>query len=320
MKKFSFLLVLLVLLVGGVAAWWINSTMPVDSSDTTRKVFTIETGQGIRDIANDLKANGLIKDPVAFFLLVKQQGLDGKIQAGDFQLSPSMSSYDIARALQVGTFDKFVTIPEGKRAEEVAEILATQLPTYDGSWVERLKANEGYLFPDTYSFTKEATIDDVITRMKNEFDEKYNSIPAGRHSNLSQEEIVNIAAMIEREALHPEDRPLVASVILNRMDRGMVLNIDATVQYALGYQPAQKSWWKKNLSLDDLKVASPYNTYITPGLPPTPIANPGIESLTAVINAPETDYVYYVSDANGNNHYAKTLEEHNVNIEKYLNH
>lgn len=317
MKKFSFLIVLLLLIVGGVAAWWINSTLPVNTSDQARKEFVVEKGQGVRDIANHLKEEGLIRDSVAFFLIVKQLGLDGKIQAGLFHLSPAMSSYDIAKALQVGTYDELITIPEGKRAEEVAEILAENIPSYDESWLQRLKANEGYLFPDTYSFTKDATIDEVLSTMRNTFDKKYASIPQGRNSHLPQSEIVNIASLVEREAKHPEDRPLVASVILNRLDIGMALQIDATVQYALGYQPTQKTWWKKNLSYDDIKTPSLYNTYEQPGLPPSPISNPGLDVLTAVINAPDTEYLYYISDSSGQNHYAKTIEEHNANIEKY---
>jgi UPF0755 protein len=317
MKKISFLFVIIVLVIGGIAAWWINSTMPVNPFDQTKREFTIQKGQGIRDIANELKEEGLIKDAVAFFLIVKQLGLDDKIQAGKFRLAPAMSSYAIANALQKGTFDEFITIPEGKRSEEIAQILSEHLPTYEATWDGRLKANEGYLFPDTYSFTKDADIDYIITTMRETFDKKYATIPPGRNSNLSQAEVVNIAALVEREAKFPEDRPLVASVILNRLNAHMVLNIDASIQYALGYQPNQKTWWKKELSLDDLEIASPYNTYKTQGLPPTPIANPGLESLTAVVDAPDTDYYYYVSDSTGKNHYAKTLEEHNKNIEKY---
>jgi UPF0755 protein len=110
----------------------------------------------------------------------------------------------------------------------------------------------------------------------------------------------------------------VASVILNRFKAGMKLDIDATVQYALGYQPLEKTWWKKDLTQDDLKIDSPYNTYTNPGLPPGPISNPGLASIKAVVEAPETDYVFYVSDSSGKLHFAKTLEEHNENVRKYL--
>lgn len=315
MKKFSFLIVIILLLLGGAAAWWITMTSPVDSSDTTTKSFTIKPGEGIKEIASNLKEDGLIKDTVAFFLYVKYNNLDSKIQAGEFYLSPAMDADALTKALQTGTYDTRVTIPEGKRAEEVADILKANLASYDESWRDRLIANEGYLFPDTYAFSKDADIDTVITAMTGNFEKKYAEIP--NKTRLSKDELVNIAAMVEREAKHAEDRPMVASVIMNRLKINMPLQIDATVQYALGYQPSQKTWWKKNLSLDDLKLSSPYNTYENTGLPPGPISNPGIDVITSVLNAPDTKYLYYVSDSNGNNHYAETLEQHNANIEKY---
>ncbi len=318
MRKFSFLIVLIFLAVGGILAWFVHSIAAVDPSNKTTKMFVIKQGEGVREIASHLKEDGLIREPVAFFLLVKQQGLDGKIQAGEFYLSPSMNMSGVLTALQTGTFDARLTIPEGKRAEEIADLLEEKLPnSYQPSWRQRLITNEGYLFPDTYSFAKDATIDTIITDMRGNFDKKYASIPHTNKSNLSQSELVTIASLVEREALYPEDRPLVASVIFNRLGIDMGLQLDATVQYALGYQPSEKSWWKKHLSLDDLKLDSPYNTYQTTGLPPTPISNPGIEALTAVLEAPDTDYLYYVSDSSGHNHYAKTLAQHNANIEKY---
>ncbi len=316
MKKFFFLIILLTLIIGGFGAWWINGTAPTDSADKQERVFIVDQGEGVRQVANKLKTQGLIKDPVIFFLLVKQQGIEGKIQAGEFLLSPSMSASKVANVLQTATNDFRVTIPEGKRAEEVAAILQKHFLNYDPSWEEQLIANEGYLFPDTYSFAKDATIDTIIMTMKKNFEEKYASIPQGTRS-LTKEELVIIASMVEREALFDEDRPLVASVIFNRIDAGTVLNIDATIQYALGYQASQKTWWKKHLSYDDLKINSRYNTYVNIGLPPAPIASPGLQVLTAVVNAPDTDYVYYVSDSEGHNHYTITLEQHDANIKKY---
>lgn len=316
MKKFFFLIVLLVLIIGGFGAWWINGITPTDSADKQERVFIVDQGEGVRQVANKLKTQGLIKDPVIFFLLVKQQGIEGKIQAGEFLLSPAMSASKVADVLQTATNDFRVTIPEGKRAEEVAEILQKHFLNYDPTWEEQLIANEGYLFPDTYSFAKEATIDTIIMTMRDNFEKKYATIPQHTRS-VSKEDLVIIASMVEREALFDEDRPLVASVIFNRLDIGMGLNIDATVQYVLGYQSMNKTWWKRHLTTTDLKVDSQYNTYIHAGLPPTPISNPGLEVLTAVATAPDTDYMYYISDNTGHNHYTKTLEEHNIAIEKY---
>src|SRR6185437_13331910 len=118
-------------------------------------------------------------------------------------------------------------------------------------------------------------------------------------------------------AKYAQDRPLVASVILNRIAAGMPLQVDATVQYALGYQPDENSWWKSELSVDDLKIDSPYNTYTNTGLPPTPISNPGLDTLTAVVNAPQTNYLFYVSDKSGHNHYEATFQEQLADQQKY---
>ena len=133
------------------------------------------------------------------------------------------------------------------------------------------------------------------------------------------EKLVIIASLIEREAKLAADRPLTASVILNRLKIGMKLDIDATVQYALGYQTQEKSLWKKDLTNLDLEIDSPFNTYQNPGLPPAPIANPGLAAMEAVVNAPDTNYLYYISDKSGKLHLAGTIEEHNANIDQYLN-
>jgi len=140
-----------------------------------------------------------------------------------------------------------------------------------------------------------------------------------KQKGFTLDEVLSIASLVEREAKFPKDRPLVASVILNRLKEGMKLDIDATIQYALGYQPNDKSWWKKELTIEDLEINSSYNTYKNAGLPPSPIANPGLLAIIAVIDAPKTEYFYYISDKQGKNHFAKTIEEHNINISKYLN-
>lgn len=316
MRKLLTLILVFAIIVLGLFFWWKNGLSEVNSADKTQKIFVIQKGEGVREIANKLKKERLIKNPVVFFLLIWKQGLDRKIQAGDFRLSPSMTTTEIANTLIHGTLDVWVTIPEGKRAEEIAEILKTSTPAYQSFWRDELVKHEGYLFPDTYLIPKDADIDLIITIMKNNFEKKFESITPNK-TGLSKEEIVIVASLIEREAKLDEDRPLVASVILNRLNIGMKLDIDATVQYALGYQDSQKNWWKKELTKDDLNINSAYNTYRNQGLPPTPISNPGLAVLRAVVNAPDNDYLYYISDRNGRNHYARTLEEHNENIIKY---
>lgn len=317
MKRLLIFIFIIIFLLGGLSFWWRNGKSAVNPVDKSQKIFVIYKGQGIREISGNLKKEGLIKDQVVFFLLVKKLGLDSNIQAGDFRLSPSMTAVEIAENLTHGTLDIWVTIPEGKRAEEIAEILARNISAYQNTWRKILIGNEGYLFPDTYLIPKDADIDLIVSLMKNNFDKKYEGIAPVKKTNLTRGEIVILASMIEREAKFAEDRPLVASVLLNRKNIGMKLDIDATIQYALGYQEDQKTWWKKGLTPQDIKLNSSYNTYLNPGLPPTPISNPGLQALNAVVNPAETEYLYYISDQSGHNHYAKTIEEHNANIKTF---
>lgn len=316
MKRILILIVILVLIAGSVVAWWKNGLSPLNKNDHTAKIFVVQKGAGLREISNNLKTEGLIKDATVFFLLTKKEDYDKKIEAGDFRLTPSMSAYEIMEALTHGTLDIWTTIPEGKRASEIAEILQNKLPTYDVSWKQILENKEGYLFPDTYLFAKKSTIDDVVSKMTQNFEAKYQQLSGPQLSKFTKEEIVVIASMVEREAKHDEDRPLVASVILNRLEIGMGLQIDATIQYAIGYQKDQNRWWKI-LTTSDLKIDSPYNTYLYNGLPPTPISNPGLAALEAVVNPASTNYLYYFSESNGTTHYATSLEEHNANITRY---
>ncbi len=314
MRKFSFLIVLIILIVGGLAAWWINGIMPANSSDHKTQSFDVSQGEGIRAIANELKSQGLIKDPIIFFLLIKQKGVGEKIQAGEFQLSPSMSANKIADVLQLATDDVRITIPEGKRAEEIAAIFKAHFPAYQENWEQQLVTQNGYLFPDTYSFHKDSDILTIISAMEDNFSKKYATIANGQ-SSTNKTQIVTIASIVEREAKFPQDRPLVASVILNRLKIGMPLQVDATVQYAIG---TSANWWP-TLTDTGNKVAptSPYNSYTNTGLPPTPISNPGIESLKAVIDAPQTNYLYYFTDKSGVTHYEETDDQFEADIQKY---
>ncbi|OGH19657.1 MAG: hypothetical protein A3D74_00480 [Candidatus Levybacteria bacterium RIFCSPHIGHO2_02_FULL_37_13] len=318
MKKLLIVIIFSIFVIFALIFWWNNMLLPVNPMDKASSIFVVNKGDTVREITYNLKTKGFIKNPIVFFLLLKKLGLDKQIQAGDFRLSPSMTAEDIAQNLTHGILDIWITIPEGKRAEEIAEILQKELATYDPSWQSILKSNEGYLFPDTYLIPKDADIKIITALMLDNFEKKFSEITQNINSPLSKEDSVILASLIEREARFPQDRPLVASVMLNRLNIGMKLDIDATVQYALGYQEDKKTWWKKDLTLDDLKINSLYNTYVHAGLPPKPIANPGVASLQAALNPANTEYFYYISDKTGHNHYAKTILEHNANIKKYL--
>jgi UPF0755 protein len=318
MKKLFIVIILFILVILGGLAWWFNGKSPVDTNNKTQQTFMIKPQENIRDVGYSLKKNGLIKSPVIFFLMVKQMGLDDKIQAGNFQLSSSMSTAQVILTLTHGTTDIWVTIPEGLRATEVAELLATKLPNYDASWKNKLVAEEGYLFPDTYSFSTKTTVDDVINIMKDNFNKKYAIATAQQTNKLTQQDAVILASIVQREAISPQDMRGVASVLENRLNIGMALGSDVTVAYALGYIPSEHTWWKKDLTVDDLAIKSPYNTRNTAGLPPTPIANPGLTALEAVLNPVKSNYLYFISDSKGKIHFAETIDQHNANISKYM--
>jgi len=298
--------------------WWKQALEPLDPTNKTPVIFAISPDEPIRRVAERLQKQGLIRSAVAFFLLARFGGIDADIQAGDFRLYPSMDLFSITDTLTHGTLDVWVTIPEGWRNEEIALKLAQELSIPEA---EFLKASrEGYMFPDTYLIPKEASASAAVNIFLTNFNKKVTDTEKNKaqQKGLTLDELIIIASLVEREARLAEDRPLVASVILNRLNIGMKLDIDATVQYALGYQPGQKSWWKNNLTLEDLRFDSSYNTYINQGLPPTPICNPGLAAIKAVLEAPSTEYLFYISDSSGKIHLAKTAEEHNANISKYL--
>lgn len=301
----------------GILIWWNNGLSAVNPHDTAQKFFVIPKGTAIRTVGNELKTQGLIRDPVVFFLYIKQNNLDHDIQAGSYRLSASMNLPTIMQTLGHGTIDVWITIPEGYRAEEIAQILKDTIPSYKESWVESLKDEEGYLFPDTYLIPRDADIASVISILKNNFYKKIGTIGLSKDTpGLSR--IIVIASLIEREAKFAEDRPNVSSVISNRLDVGMALQIDATVQYAIGYNQQNRKWWNEPTS-QQLKIPSLYNTYINPGLPPAPICNPGLSAIEAAAHPADTNFMYYVNDSKGKLHFAETLSDHNKNISKYLN-
>ena len=316
MKRIYIPIIILVILIFSGFIWWTRGTSPADPGGSTPKIFIVEQGQGVRAIAKNLKEEGLIKDQIIFFLLTKKLGLDQKIQAGSFRLFPSMTAQEIAQELTHGTLDIWVTVPEGMRAGEIADILEKNMPEYDPSWDEQLEANEGYLFPDTYLLPKDSDATTIISIMRGNFENKFEALDTAQTS-LTDNQLVILASLIEREARLAKDRPLVSSVIHNRLGLGMKLDIDATLQYVLGYQEDEKRWWKEGLTNQDKLINSPYNTYRVAGLPPGPISNPGITSLEAAINPADTPYLYYITDKDGVNRYAQTLEEHNENIATY---
>ena len=320
MKKIVTLLVLPLVVIAGLIIWYREGLLPVDKNATTNEIFIIHPGEGVATIAKNLESEEFIRDRVVFYLVVKQLGIEKSIQAGDFRLNRSMSTTEIANELTHGTIDVWVTVIEGLRKEEIAEAVAKKIPISTQRF--DLLVEEGYLYPDTYLIPKEASEEVVTDLLKKTFNERV--VPLYEQSvmknDYSLHEVLTLASLVEREARTPEDKRMVAGILLNRLELDMPLQIDATIQYALGYDEQGKRWWKEHLTDADLKLDSPYNTYLNPGLPPGPIANPGLDALRAVLDPQESDYLYYISGADGTTmYYAQDYETHQDNIERYLN-
>lgn len=215
--------------------------------------------------------------------------------------------------------EKRVTLIEGWRIEEMAVKLNQELGIKNKAFID--EAKEGYMFPDTYMFDLKATPSEIVSILRANFEKKYDAKLKSKIQKLglTTDEGVILASIVEREARSDEVRRMVASILLKRLNINMGLNVDASIQYALvpkgTINPPSFGWWKINLTADDKKIASPYNTYLYRGLPPAPISNPSLSSLQAVVSAdPKTPYLYYYHDSKGNSYYAKNLEEHNQNV------
>jgi UPF0755 protein len=315
MKKLLFLVLLLIFAVTAGAVWFYVTAQPV-SSDKSFSLFVINKGSSASQIGDKLESAGLIKNALAFKLYIRFTGQTGKLQSGQFKLSPSFSLFQTVSSLFNGPVEIWVTIPEGLRREEIAARFTSTLgkdTIFTNEFLQASVGKEGYLFPDTYLFPMDASASAVVQKMTDTFSVKTQGlIPTG--SNLTFSESVILASLLERETKTDLERPIVAGIILNRLKLGMPLQIDASVQYALG---TSKFWWPI-LSLADLKIKSPYNTYENTRLPPTPIANPGLSSLKAAFAPVQTNYLYYIHDSSYQIHYATTLTEHNANVVKYL--
>lgn len=310
--------------------------------------FVIEPGETATMVANRLEQVGLIRDAGLFSLYMRYNGIDQRIEAGDFVLAANMTMPEIAQSLQKALVQEVtVTIPEGWRAEEIAEALEREGIMEADNFLATVRAGnpvalglgefnfladrpagaslEGYLHPDTYRIPARAQPSDLLGPMLDNFEEKVSSElrAAAIASGLSLYEAVVLASIVEREAVQADERPLIASVYRNRLSGlcnaevgGPYLQADPTVQYARG-RPGE--WWWKPSSVEEYKfVQDPYNTYLNPGLPPSPIANPGLSALEAVVRPAETQYCFFVATGEDGRHvFARTFAEHEANVQIY---
>jgi len=309
--------------IPGVLAYnWIDHELHQPANPANAKVrFVVPPGATFHEVADTLHRAGLIDSVTVFDLYARYKHLDRNVEAGAYQLSRNLNMVQILAALQTATPEElFATIPEGytikktaarldqggiiKGSDYIAQAVAGQ---YNYDFLKDLPADtslEGFLFPDTYLIPRNGTAKQLITLQLEAFSTHWNDTRKAQAAQrkLNALQIVTIASMIEREARFDEDRPLVASVIYNRLVAGWPLQVDATVLYAKGI-------WQSSVTTQDRMIPSPYNTYLHTGLPPGPIANPGIKAIDAALQPAQTGYFFYLSDPQGHNHYARTNDE-----------
>ena len=293
------------------------------------QTFRIEIGESVNSVSAHLQEVGLIRDAEAFRAYLIYSGLDTSIQAGQYKLSPTMSAIDIAQELQDATSEEVTfVILAGWRIEEIAAALPTSglsvtpeqfldtarnpIAGYDD--LAGASTTEGFLFPDSYVLARNSSATEMVNAFVRNFGLKL--LPELRNGfeaqNLTIYQAVTLASIVEREAVQDEEKPLIASVYLNRLRIGMKLDADPTVQYAYGYDFPQRTWWKNPLDLQDLQFDSSFNTYLHAGLPPAPIANPSLEALQAVALPASTPYYFFRArcDGSGYHDFSETFEEH----------
>lgn len=325
------LIISLVLMIGYFGC--LSLLQPISGSGSvTDKKVVIPIGASSKQIGEIMYKQGLIRNGLVFRLYLKSQGLDGKLQAGEYVLNTGMSTQAIVKRLVKGESAEFsFTIPEGFTTRQIADRLE-QAGLVDKAKFMDLAAHgdfnydfvkglpegaarlEGYLYPDTYKIASHTTEKQIIEMMLDRFAKEitpgFKQKAAEQGLNLHQ--AVILASIVEREAQKDEERPKVAAVFLNRMKKGWKMESCATIQYALGVN-------KPRLLAKDLKIQSPYNTYIHAGLPTGPIASPGKPSLEAVVNPAPVDYMFFVVYEDGKHVFSRTLEEHNRARAAYLN-
>lgn len=334
MRKLPILPLLLVSAFLFLFLWWNNVSKAPAPADTTPRKFLIVKGQTAGKIAKELEKAGLVKNELAFRFYVQFVGKEKKIQPGNYELSPSLTLSQLVSTLVTGPKEIWVTYPEGLRREEVAikTIKALGMEEKEAAlfWTEFINESggqEGFLFPETYLFPKDITAKKVFNKLRSTFDLKVSDevLAAAKENGLTLEETATMASIIERETLTDEERPVVAGILQKRLKAGMPLQVDATLQYLAGNKRCKAGkmpepacdWWKPP-TVEDKKVKSSYNTYTNRGLPPSPIANPGLSSIKAAAYPQDSPYWYYLHGEDGKIHYARTIDEHNENIARYL--
>ncbi|MFW6109810.1 MAG: endolytic transglycosylase MltG [Patescibacteria group bacterium] len=322
MKKKFLVPILLCLLAFFSLRSYYRTALHHPSPTTEEQVITIPSGLGVAQVADLLYQENLINSKPLFQLYIYLNDLASTLQAGKYVVPPQLTVVETVELLQHGTFDHRLTFLEGWRREEMAEYFQEKLgePGLEDDFLAASQDKEGYLFPETYRVSHDVTAEELVQLMCETFEEKFTTDleDTTRERGLRVEEVVILASLVEREARESEDRPKVAGILVKRWENDWPLEVDATVQYVVGSGTSEQGWWPEQLTSSDLEIDSPYNTRKYKGLPPGPICNPGLDALEAVVYNEETPYWYYVSDSEGKVYFSKTLDEHNVNVLKYV--
>lgn len=275
----------------------------------------VKEGQSVTELAASLKEQNVVRSKLAFKGLVMLLGTDRRVRAGDYLFKEPQGVYAVAQAMSRGNFGLEpirIRIPEGATVKEMAVIYDTRLLKFNAANFEaQATPMEGYLFPDTYFFLPNATEDMVIQTMRQNFDSQIATLnPPIASSTRSMSDIITMASLIEREARNSADRRKISSVLWNRIDKNMALQVDVTFLYTIG-----KGTF--DLTVEDLRSDSPYNTYLYKGLPPTPIGSPSLDAIQAALSPAKTDYLYFMADYSGVTHFCKTYSCHVANKHRY---
>ncbi|OGL66746.1 hypothetical protein A2856_03200 [Candidatus Uhrbacteria bacterium RIFCSPHIGHO2_01_FULL_63_20] len=294
----------------GTAAY--DALLIAPGPDTAAASFTIEPGATVKTVAAGLEREGVIRGAFGFELFARVTRTAESFKAGTYQLRRPMSYASAIATLTVATRAQEVelTIPEGLTARRIGELVRAALPHVTArEWEIASEGLEGRLFPDTYRFRFDATVEDVVTKMQETLDRRLAENGVAKDDAFPR--ILILASIIEREVRSSEDMKLVADVFRKRLDIGMALQADSTVNYVTGGDDP-------SVSYEDLKIDSPYNTYKHPGLPPGPISNPGMNAILAAAQPEPNPYYYFLTTPEGEVKYARTFEEHQLNRARYL--
>jgi UPF0755 protein len=282
----------------------------------TASVLEVKQGATLTSVSRTLKEGGFIRSKTLFKSYATLLAGDTGVKAGSYWFPRPQTAYELAQRLVEGREEQapvVLTVPEGSSVADIARIATKEMPAFDAkAFLALAKGKEGYLFPDTYHVSAHVTPEALINAMEENFTDKVLSIESQRQEFGGKlEDVITMASILEGEARLPETRQIVAGILWKRLSIGMPLQVDTTFKYINGKT-------SEELTLADLAIDSPYNTYKYKGLPPTPISNPGLGAILAAVTPTPTDYFYFLTDKDGVMHYAKTLAEHAANKAKYL--